>query len=62
MSPKCAASAAAIYSGENPYLGSAVLHNADPRVTQEHYNLATCLSAGEGFRKVIRPYQKTDTA
>ena len=37
-----AASAAAIYGGENPHLGSAVLHHADPRVT-EHYNRATSL-------------------
>jgi site-specific recombinase XerD len=55
-----AASAAAIYGGENPHLGSAVLHNSDPRVTLEHYNRATSLSAGESFRQVIRQYEKSD--
>jgi site-specific recombinase XerD len=55
-----AASAAAIYCGENPHLGSAVLHNSDPRVTLEHYNRATSLSAGESFRQVIRQYEKSD--
>jgi integrase len=55
-----AGSAAALYGGENPHLGSAVLHNADPRVTQDHYNRATSLSAGESFRQVIRQYEKPD--
>jgi site-specific recombinase XerD len=55
-----AASAAAIYGGENPHLGSAILHNADPRVTLEHYNRATSLSAAESFRHVIRQYKKPD--
>src|SRR6478672_1028762 len=54
-----AASAAAIYGGENPYLGSAVLHNADPRVTLEHYNRATSLTAAERFRQLIRQYEKS---
>ena len=56
----CAASAAAVYGGANPYLGSAVLHHADPRVTMEHYNRATSLSAAENFRQVIRHYEKPD--
>ena len=55
-----AASAAAIYGGENSHLGSAVLHNADPRVTLEHYNRATSLSAAESLRQVIRQYEKPD--
>jgi len=55
-----AASAAAIYGGENPHLGSAILHNADPRVTLEHYNRATSWSAAESFRHVIRQYEKPD--
>jgi site-specific recombinase XerD len=53
-----AASAAAAYGGDNPYLGSAVLHNADPRVTLEHYNRATSLTAAESFRQLIRQYEK----
>jgi site-specific recombinase XerD len=55
-----AASAAAAYGGENPYLGSAVLHHTDPRVTEEHYNRATSLSAAESLRRVIRQYEKPD--
>lgn len=53
-----AASAAAIYGGANPHLGSAVLHQADPRVTMEHYNRATSLSAGENFRQIVRRLEK----
>jgi len=53
-----AASAAAVYGGDNPYLGSAVLHNADPRVTLEHYNRATSLTAAESFRQLIRQYER----
>jgi site-specific recombinase XerD len=45
-----AASAAALYGGENPFLGSAVLHNADPRATLVHYNRASSLTAAESFR------------
>jgi integrase len=55
-----AVSAAAIYGGANPHLGSAVLHHADPRITQEYYNRATSLSAAESFRQVIRQYEKSD--
>jgi site-specific recombinase XerD len=53
-----AATAAALYGGEHPFLGSAVLHHSDPRVAQEHYNRATSLSAAESFRQVIRQYEK----
>jgi site-specific recombinase XerD len=42
-----AASGAAIYAGDKPHLGSAVLHHSDPRVTEEHYNRATSLSRGK---------------
>ena len=53
-----AASAAAVYGGDNPYLGSAVLHHTDPRVTSANYNRATCLSAAESFLQVVRQYEK----
>ena len=52
-----AASGAAIYGGDNPYLSSGVLHHSDPRVT-EHYNRATSLTAAESFRQLIRQYKK----
>jgi integrase len=55
-----AASTAAIYGGENPYLGSALLHHTDPNLVNEHYNRATCLSAAASFRQVIRQYEKPD--
>ena len=57
-----AASAAAVYGGDNPYLGSAILHHADPRVTLEHYNRATSLSAAESFRQLITRKNKWDWA
>jgi integrase len=50
----CAASTAAMYGGENPYLASALLHHTDPSVTIEHYNRASSLSAGKSLREVIR--------
>ena len=52
------ASSAAILGGENPNLGSALLHHAHPSVTNTHYNRATSLRAGEQFRKIVRQYQK----
>jgi site-specific recombinase XerD len=52
-----AASGAAIYGGDNPHLGGAVLHHTDPRVT-EHYNRATSLSAAESLRQIVRQYEK----
>jgi integrase len=54
-----AASSAAIHAGVNPYLGSAILHHTDPRVTVHHYNRATSLRAAESFRQVVRQYEKT---
>jgi site-specific recombinase XerD len=53
-----AASAAAVYRGENPYLGSALLHHADPRLINEHYNRATGLSASESFHQIVRQYER----
>ena len=52
-----AASGAAIYGGDNPHLGSAVLHHADPHATED-YNRATSLSAAESFRQIVRRYEK----
>jgi integrase len=54
-----AASTAAIRGGENPYLGSALLHHTHPSVTNAHYNRATSFSAGENFRQIVRQYEKT---
>ena len=54
-----AASSAAAYAGDNPHLASALLHHTDPRFTNEHYNRATCLSAAESFRQIIRRYEES---
>jgi hypothetical protein len=54
-----AASSAAIHAGENPHLGSALLHHADPNFTASHYNRATSLTAAESFRQIVRQYEKT---
>jgi site-specific recombinase XerD len=50
----CAASTAAMYGGENPYLATALLHHTGPAVTIGHYNRASSLSAGKKLREVIR--------
>jgi integrase len=52
------ASSAAIYGGDNPHLGSALLHHTHPSVTNEHYNRATSLTAAENFRQIVRQYEK----
>jgi site-specific recombinase XerD len=49
-----AASSAAVHAGHNPYLASALLHHRDNRVTEEHYNRASSLSAANTFRKLIK--------
>ena len=51
-----AASTAAACRGDNPHLGAALLHHTDQRLTNEHYNRATSLSAVESFRQVVRQY------
>ena len=53
-----AASSAAILSGENHNLGSALLHHTHPSVTAAHYNRATGLRAGEDFRQIVRQHQR----
>jgi integrase len=53
----CGASTAATLGGDNPYLGSALLHHRDPRTTAD-YNRATTLTAAESFRQIVRQYEK----
>jgi integrase len=53
------ASAAASYGGDNPNLASALLHHTHPSLTNEHYNRATCLTAAEHFREIVRQYEKS---
>jgi integrase len=49
-----AASSAAVHADHNPFLGSAVLHHRDKRVTEEHYNRASTLSAANDYGRLIR--------
>ena len=52
------ASTAAVYGGENPHLGSALLHHTDPNLINEHYNRASSLTAAENFLKIVRRYAR----
>jgi hypothetical protein len=52
------ASTATLYGGENPHLGSALLHHTDPNLINEHYNRASSLTAAENFRKIVRQYER----
>ncbi|UGY22899.1 tyrosine-type recombinase/integrase [Bradyrhizobium septentrionale] len=49
-----AASSAAIHVGDNPHLGSALLHHRDRRITNKHYNFASSLSSSEKLGNLIR--------
>jgi integrase len=48
-----AASTAAVYGGNNPYLASALLNHTDPRVTEQHYNRASSASAGKIYAEIV---------
>ena len=52
-----AASTAATYGGSLPHLASALLNHTDPRITEEHYNRATSMSAAETYADLVRQYQ-----
>jgi integrase len=51
-----AASTAAVYGGNTPHLASALLNHTDPRVTEEHYNRATSVSASKIYAEIINDY------
>jgi integrase len=51
------ASTAAVYSGNYPHLASALLNHRDPSVTEEHYNRAMSISAGEEYAIIARLYR-----
>jgi integrase len=52
------ASTAAVYGGKHPHLASALLTHRDESVTEEHYNLAMSLSAGEEYASIARFYRE----
>jgi integrase len=51
------ASTAAVYGRDHPNLASALLNHRDSRVTEEHYNFSTILSAGEEYALIINSYR-----
>jgi site-specific recombinase XerD len=51
-----AASTAVTYGGNTPHLASALLNHADPRVTEEHYNRATSVSASRIYASMTAEF------
>ena len=52
-----AASTAAAHGGGNtPHLASALLNHTDPRVTEEHYNRASSVSASKIYAEIINSF------
>jgi integrase len=52
-----AASTAAAYGGNIPHLASALLNHTDPRVTEEHYNRASTMSAAAAYARIISGFR-----
>jgi integrase len=52
------ATTAAIYGGDRPHLASALLNHRDQRVTEEHYNRASNISAGEEYAFISQSYRQ----
>jgi integrase len=55
-----AASTAAAYGGNTPHLASALLNHTDPRVTEEHYNRASSVSASKIYAEIINSFHSRD--
>src|SRR5262249_12000079 len=51
-----AASTAATYGSSTPHLASAILNHTDPRVTEEHYNRASSLSASKIYARITADF------
>ncbi len=51
-----AASTAAAYGTATPHLASAILNHTGPRVTEEHYNRASSVSAAKIYAEIIDSY------
>ena len=51
-----AASTAAAYGGNTPHLASALLNHRDPRVTEEHYNRASSISASKIYAEITNTF------
>jgi integrase len=48
-----AATTAAAYGGDTPNLASALLNHTDPRVTEEHYNRTSSMTASKIYTGII---------
>ena len=57
-----AASTAAMYGGNTPHLASALLNHTEPRVTEEHYNRASSVSAAAAYARIISGFRDGDTS
>jgi integrase len=57
-----AASTAAAYGGNTPHLASALLNHTDPRVTEEHYNRASTVSAAAAYARIISEFRDGETS
>jgi integrase len=57
-----AASTAAAYGGNTPHLASALLNHTDPRVTEEHYNRASTVSAAAAYARIISGFRDGGTS
>jgi integrase len=55
---KAGASTAAVYGGNHPRLASGLLNHRDPRITEEHYNRAMSISAGEEYGIIAQLYRR----
>jgi len=53
-----AASTAALYGSSTPHLASALLGHRDPRITEEHYNLAMELAASDEYACITQIYRE----
>ena len=51
------ASTAAAYGANTPHLASALLNHTDPRVTEEHYNRASTVSAATAYARIIAGFR-----
>jgi len=52
-----AASTAAAYANSTPHLASALLNHTDPRMTEEHYNRATAMTAATEYAKLVAEFR-----
>jgi hypothetical protein len=53
-------STCAVHAGDQPRLGSALMHHTDPRVAEKHYNHAKCASDAQKFADLIRTLRNRD--